>query len=216
MPRVSRERAAQTRRDVVAAASRLFRQRGTGVSLSEVTAEVGLTNGGFYKHFPSKEALISEATDQAFEDLRRRLDDFMVANNGDHEAARAALIDYYLSPAHRDDLAAGCPASGFAADVVRGQLGEDTKDHYVRGVRELTAWIGGAATDPTPETDSEARSRSGDLSDEAVATLCTMVGGLMLSRATVGSPLSERFLSQARQALLDTKPPKAQGPAQGE
>ena len=218
MPRESGEVAAQSRKNLIAAASRLFRRQGTHVSLSAVTAEVGLTNGGFYRHFASKEALLEEATEQAFNDLRDRLAGFASSHEGDHEAARAALIEYYLSSPHRDDLTAGCPASGLAADASRGQLGENTRAHYLGGVRDLVAWIMGTPGE-TPsgsplaltsasgaDSDAAAYGVPDELSGEAMATLSTMAGALMLSRATTGSPLSEQFLSAARKTLLHSKP----------
>lgn len=211
MPRVARELVAQGRRKLVEAASALFREQGTGVSLSKITAQVGVTNGGFYGHFESKEALVHEATDQAFNDLQRRLADFSSLHEGEHGAARAALIEYYLSSPHRDDLATGCPASGFATDAARKQFGEATQRRYEQGVRDLVGWIMGPGSDhpEAPATALAAEGAAGhsegaELTDDALTTLSTMVGALVLSRATAGSPLSERFLSAARTSLLDT------------
>ena len=99
--RRSREEAARTRRTAVAAASRLFRQRGIeAVSVADVMAQVGLTAGGFYRHFESKEALAKEACAEAF------------AQSGlarQPGSSPGAILRRYLSKAHRDAPSAGGP-----------------------------------------------------------------------------------------------------------
>src|SRR5215469_8472288 len=100
MGRVSQAQAQENRARVVATAARLFREKGTDVSVADVMKAVGLTHGGFYKQFASKEALVGEATALAFaeqEELRARQDE---ANDGQREAARRDLIDWYLSAEH--------------------------------------------------------------------------------------------------------------------
>src|SRR3954471_1928749 len=105
--RRSREEAARTRRTAVAAASRLFRERGIeAVSVADVMAEVGLTAGGFYRHFESKEALATEACAEGF------------AQSGlgrQPGNSPAALLRHYLSKGHRDAPSAGCPLPSLAS-----------------------------------------------------------------------------------------------------
>lgn len=101
---VSRQQAAENRSAIVAAAERLFRVRGVdAVGLTELMKEAGFTQGGFYNHFKSKDALVAEVMEKAMHD---RADS---PNAGSLDAQVAA----YLSPAHRDNLeaAARCPAS---------------------------------------------------------------------------------------------------------
>src|ERR1700754_5116788 len=100
MGRVSQAQAQENRRKVVHTAARLFRERGIdGVSVADVMAAAGLTHGGFYRQFASKEALVAEAVAQAFAEQAERLTGY---DN------RAAFVADYLSPAHRDDPGPGC------------------------------------------------------------------------------------------------------------
>jgi TetR/AcrR family transcriptional repressor of nem operon len=183
MGRVSQAQAQENRKRVVDAAARLFRERNVqAVSVADLMAEVGLTHGGFYKQFASKEALLTEATVQAFADLAALLADFDARHPDDHEAAREDLIDYYLSPEHRDDVGAGCPTTGLASNIAGEDLEASARPAYAEGVELFARWL---ASD----------------SDEDLATLSTLVGALTLARATAGSDLSERILSAARKSL---------------
>src|SRR3569833_2420675 len=98
MARVSQAQARENRDRVVRTAARLFRERGVeGVSVSDLMAEAGLTHGGFYKQFPSKEALVAEATGQAFGDLGARLTALDERHGGDHGATQHKNKTGYLS-----------------------------------------------------------------------------------------------------------------------
>jgi len=185
--RVSQAQAQENRKQVVAAASRLFRERGVqAVSVADLMAEVGLTHGGFYKQFASKEALLTEATVQAFADLWVLLAEFDARHPGDHGSARQDLVDYYLSAEHRDDRGAGCPATGLASDLAADDADPAARPAYAEGVDLFARWL---------STNDDA-----DL-----ATLSTLVGALTLARATAGTELSERILAAARRSLPDTK-----------
>lgn len=114
MGRVSKEQARENRRRIVDTASRLFREQGTdGVSVADLMKAAGLTHGGFYKHFDSKEALVDEATVCAFEGVDEQLagrptaDD--PADDADPEAARRAFIGHYLSPSTATTWPAAAP-----------------------------------------------------------------------------------------------------------
>lgn len=183
MGRVSQAQAQQNRQQVVEAAARLFRERGVqGVSVAELMAEAGLTHGGFYKQFSSKEALVAEAAGQAFAELGSQLaarDESLQ----DHTAARATLLDYYLSPEHRDHAGEGCPTAGLAVDVAREEPESPVRTTYAEGVAGFAKWL-------APEN-----------TDEDLVTLSTMVGALLLSRATSGTELSDRILTAARTSL---------------
>ncbi|MHA4998453.1 TetR/AcrR family transcriptional regulator [Streptomyces sp. SD11] len=200
MGRASREQAAEHREQIVTTASRMFREQGFDVSLTELTGAVGLTTGGFYRQFRSKDALQGEAMERAFEELRALLAGFEAAGNGDHAAAREALLDFYLSTGHRDSAATGCPASALGADVARQPPGSAAKEQYVHGIHELADWLAGGAPDTTAHQHTD-EADDAPVSDDALTTLCTMAGALMLARATAGSPLSERLLTTARAAV---------------
>jgi TetR/AcrR family transcriptional repressor of nem operon len=210
MGRVSQAQAQENRRTVVRTAGRLFRERGIdGVSVADVMAAAGLTHGGFYKQFESKEALVVEAIAQAFaeqaETLRRYRDE------PDQIAAHAAFLEGYLSPGHRDDPGPGCPTAGFGGDLAREQArgragerageqageqareqgGSPAREAYAKGVDLYSRWLG-----------SE--------SEPDLVTVSTMVGAVILARATAGLEISDRILRAAREALA---PRAAAGPA---
>ncbi|MEU7005546.1 TetR/AcrR family transcriptional regulator [Streptomyces sp. NPDC046332] len=182
MGRVSQAQAEENRKRVVETASRMFREQGTQVSVAELMKAAGLTHGGFYKQFASKEALVDEATTHAFEELTRRRTAGLEQHAGQRDAAQRALIDVYLSPAHRDNAAEGCPAAALATDMAREPGDREAHRVYSEGVADFAGWLA---------TDDE----------DGITRLCTMVGALVLSRATAGSPLSEEILTTAHAAL---------------
>lgn len=186
MGRVSQAQAQENRKRVVAIASRMFREKGTAVSLADVMKAAGLTQGGFYKQFDSKEDLIDEAAAHAFAKPAAYSPSTGEEQVGNPEAVRRTLIRDYLSVWHRDHAGVGCPVSGFAADLGR-EPDQAVRAHevYANGVRNLAAQLA-----------------SGD--DDGLAQLCTMVGALALARATQGNPLSEELLQAARTALTDS------------
>ncbi|MFE6184586.1 TetR/AcrR family transcriptional regulator [Streptomyces sp. NPDC056465] len=181
MGRVSQAQAQENRQRIVDTASRLFREQGTHVSVADLMKAAGMTHGGFYKQFASKDALVDEATAHAFGELTEH----RTAELGRHagrEEARQAFVDAYLSVEHRDGAADGCPVAGLAADVARTSGDSEARRVYAEGVRDFAEWL-------APE--------DGD----GIAQLCTMIGALLLARATEGSPLSEKILTAARDAL---------------
>ncbi|MGX5185460.1 TetR/AcrR family transcriptional regulator [Streptomyces avermitilis] len=186
MGRVSQAQAQENRQRVVTTASRMFREKGTAVSVADLMKAAGLTHGGFYKQFASKEDLVDEAIAHAFDELAAHSAVALEEHAGEHEAARRALIERYLSARHRDHPGDGCPVSGFAAALGR-EPGQAARAHhvYINGVRNLAA-----------------RLATGD--DDGMAQFCTMVGALTLARATRGNPLSEELLQAARAALTES------------
>ncbi|KVL30889.1 TetR/AcrR family transcriptional regulator [Burkholderia sp. MSMB1835] len=181
---VSRQQAAENRSAIVAAAERLFRVRGVdAVGLTELMKEAGFTQGGFYNHFKSKDALVAEVVEKA---MRDRADS---PSAGSLDAQVAA----YLSPAHRDNVEAGCPLSGFAGDAPR--LTDTARACYAHG---LAAYLDRlermVATDgATPEQTRR----------DALAAFSQMVGALVLSRAIAGCDpaLADEILDAGRDAL---------------
>ncbi|GAA2637765.1 TetR family transcriptional regulator [Paractinoplanes durhamensis] len=166
---MSQAQAQENRKRIVETAARLFRERGVaGVSVADVMAEVGLTHGGFYKQFASKEALVAEAVGQAFDELRGKLGGL----------DRATFLDEYLSPAHRDDPGAGCPAAGFSGDMAREDEGNAALAAYASGIDLYARWLG-----------------------DDLAAVSTLVGAMVLARATAGTEISDRILAAAKAAL---------------
>jgi TetR/AcrR family transcriptional repressor of nem operon len=195
MGRVSQAQARENRQRVVETASRLFREQGVHVSVADLMKAAGLTHGGFYKQFASKETLVDEATAYAFEELARTYAPAAGRETGEGEgegagqaapardaAAQRELIDAYLSVRHRDNPADGCPVAGLATDMARTDDSRAAHRAYADGVRGFAGALG------TEEEDGLLR-------------MCTMVGALVLARATRDDPLSEDLLATARTAL---------------
>ncbi len=186
MPRASREDAERHREEIIDAASRLFRQKGIeGVSVPELMAAVGLTHGGFYKQFKSKDALAALAFERASAksvgELRER-----IAAAADTPEARQVFLDAYLAPEHRDNPAMGCVLSALAGDLGRDN-DQELRDAFMRGVGRMIERLE-AVKDPAP-----------------LATLSTLIGAVVLSRAISGTPLSDQILDAARTSLGDKK-----------
>ncbi|VVE10804.1 TetR/AcrR family transcriptional regulator [Pandoraea terrigena] len=175
---ISREQAAENREAIIGAAERLFREHGVdAVGLTALMKEAGFTQGGFYNHFKSKDALVAAVMSRA-----------VAAGEGMLTDAEA-----YLSAAHRDDVACGCPMAGFAGDAPR--IGDQAQACYAKG---LAAMIGRMTTAGIERGLSPAQA-----SRTAMARFAQMVGTLVLSRAVVTADpvLSEALLAAGREAL---------------
>jgi TetR/AcrR family transcriptional repressor of nem operon len=191
MPRVSRQQAAANRRAITEASARLLRERGIrAVSVSDLMAEVGLTHGGFYGHFASKDALVAEGCRAAFERSIERWRD-RVASPLDPAAARRALLEAYLSTRARERPGDACPAAALAGDVARERLAAPVRAVFIAGVEALLAIL--TAVQPQDAADASRR--------QALADFATMVGALLLARATSGQELSSEFLAAALASL---------------
>ncbi|MDX2815799.1 TetR family transcriptional regulator [Streptomyces sp. PA03-5A] len=201
MGRVSRAQAQENRQHVVGIASRMFRERGTAVRIADLMQAAGLTHGAFYKQFASKDDLVDEAIAHAFEDPTAHSPVPLEDQAGEYEAVRRTLIEQYLSTWHRDHVGEGCPVSGFAPDLGRDpDQAARSQQVYINGVRNRAARL---AT-----------------GDDGLAQLCTMVGALLLARATRGNPISEELLQAAHTALTEIgtrqSEPQAHGPTRAE
>jgi TetR/AcrR family transcriptional repressor of nem operon len=191
MPRVSRQQADHNRTAITEASARLFRERGVdNVSVADLMAAAGLTHGGFYGHFESKEQLAGEACRWAFgrsaERWKKR-----VADKQDPSAARAALTDSYLSSQSRSGPDGSCPATTLAGDVARKSPDAPLRVAYAAGVENLLKILASVQDTGGARGDREA----------ALADFATMVGGLMLAKATQGEPISDEILAAARRRL---------------
>jgi TetR/AcrR family transcriptional repressor of nem operon len=187
--RSSREDTARHRQEIIDAAARLFREKGVdGVSVPELMQAVGMTHGGFYKHFASKEELVPLAYRRAFELMHQRVASDAAERGGDRGAAWDAMVASYLSPAHRDGIGSGCAAAALAGDTARDEPGGSARDAYTGGVERMLEQIASLR--------GKAGGREVDL-----AALATLVGALVLSRGTSGE-LSDNILAAAREHLL--------------
>jgi len=194
MPRVTRKEADQHRKEVVDAASRLFLEHGIdGVSIPDLMAEAGLTHGGFYGHFSSKEALVAEACLKAFEDKRATFEGFIERHGADRKGARTAFIERYTSKKHRDAIGAGCPAAAMCGDLTRENPRGSVRAAFATAMNTLVERL-------SPLLSGKKRPAT---REETLAQIAMLVGGLVLSRSTKGHPISEEILQSVRSALID-------------
>jgi TetR/AcrR family transcriptional repressor of nem operon len=193
--RLTKEQAAQNRREIVDAAGRLFRGKGfDGVAVADLMEEAGFTHGGFYNHFQSKDALAAEASRAGIARsegaVGRALDQKTPRDSG---AAWAKYVNGYLSIRHRDDPMSGCTIAALAADAARQS--KEVQASFAEGLENL---IGALATHlaKTLRDGTEAASR-----EEAVRQWSELVGALVLSRAVRNADpaLSEEILRASRQ-----------------
>jgi TetR/AcrR family transcriptional repressor of nem operon len=193
--RVSRDKAAGNRERIVHTASRLFREKGfDGVGIDAIMKDAGLTHGGFYVHFGSKDDLAAEAVTRALEQSREKQGGFTSLHD---------LVSDYLSDRHRDDRANGCAVTALGADIARQSKG-------VR--RGLTAHV-------RAQLDRFARLfRNGGTAgrrNRAIATLAGVIGALTLARAVDDASLSNEILAAAREAFGKTAPARRSGGRRG-
>jgi len=200
MPRVSRAEAESHREQITEASARLFRERGVkGVSVADLMGAAGLTHGGFYGHFESKDALAGVAVARAFEQSAQKWRK-RIAARPDDAARRAVLVEHFLSAQSIRDVGLGCPTVSLATDVSREPDGAPIRAAYHDGFDALVDIL--AEVEPGP--DAGARRQA------ALADYATMVGALLLARATEGAPLSHELLAAARARLLPGEAPARQ------
>ena len=192
MGRASRADAAKHREEVVTATARLLRERGiAGTSVQDLMSSVGLTHGGFYKHFASKDELVGVAATAAFKELQSLLIRIS-EETPDRTQAQSALFETYLSSEHRDAPGSGCASAALASDVARSPADSALRESYRGGLKETVAVI---ACFRDQEGPGDERHR------EAIRILATMVGALTLARAVGKSTLSEEILQVVRDSL---------------
>ncbi len=185
--KVSRAQADENRRTVVAVASRLFRERGyDGIGLNDLMKGAGLTQGGFYKQFRSKEDLAIQASAKALENSTAKWL-HIVAKSA---KPLKALLRSYLSERHCCDRGEGCAFAALGSDAARHSSA--LRQIFERGIE---AYLDVLDTVVTPSPGEPVR-------DKSIATLSTMVGALILSRAVNDEHLSKSFLRASADHLL--------------
>jgi len=197
---VSRERAAENRLAIVAAATQLFRERGVeAVGLNELMKHAGFTQGGFYNHFESKAALVAEVLASAMVEGIAELAESAREPVDESTTALRRYINRYLSQTHRDDIDHGCPVAGFAGDAPRLRAGAQL--HFAGGLdNQITILAGLIAESGSMAPAGERRT----LREQAISLHCEMVGALVLSRsvAQAAPALSNEILENAKRDVL--------------
>lgn len=181
--RKSREDAAETRKRIVEAAARQFRENGIAATgLAELMKAAGLTHGGFYKHFRSKDQLVAEATVAAADSLLQEM--------AAHPTFKSAVAAY-LSTGHRDNPASGCPLAALGDELARS--GKPARAAATAGFMRLADTLAGDAC------TAAARRR-------ALVAAATMIGALTMSRVVSDPKLSAEILVAAEKSLAADQP----------
>jgi TetR/AcrR family transcriptional regulator, transcriptional repressor for nem operon len=183
----SKAETAETRRRIVAAAADEFRKNGIQeTGLSQVMAAAGLTQGGFYRHFSSKDQLIAEACATGLEAIAEAID--TAAHQGDGKSGLQAIVENYLSTDVRDDRSEGCPFSALGSELARAD--DETRAAATAGFRRLVDVI--AKQFRRPDVAKE----------HAEFVVCAMVGALTMSRMVTDPELSDAILHNTRKRLV--------------
>ncbi len=191
--RYGSEHKAETRARVVKSAAREIRMKGPDkVAVADVMASAGLTHGGFYAHFASKEALVAEAIDGMFADGLRRnpsLAEAAASEGADCRSAFRAYLASYLSPEHRDRPERGCPLPSLAADMARNS--GEARNRFALGLGRMTTRVEAALAPMGVE----------DAACEARAIVAQMVGAVGLARAVGEGEQSDAILRDTLASL---------------
>ncbi len=196
--RITKKQSEENKARVIASAARLFREKGfAGVGVADLMRSAGMTHGGFYNHFESKDALEAEACGQALADSIQKIG--AIAALADERERSLAMADYmrrYVSQKARDAAAPSCPMVAFAAEMPRQSA--QVRETYAAGLRAyLEAFAqgnGDAGIDPG----------AGRARQEALARFASLAGALILARSVASADprLSDEIL-EAASANLD-------------
>jgi TetR/AcrR family transcriptional repressor of nem operon len=183
--KVSREQAVENRNHIIDVAGRLFRERGLdGIGVANLMKAAGLTHGGFYGHFESKEDLEVQACERV---LARTSELWPAMAAKDPKAPLKGFLDDYLTAQHRDRRGEGCIYAALASDVTR-QNSPALRRAFTTGLQPLIDTL----VRIVPGRSRTARRQ------RALAYLSAMVGALILARAVDDAELSDEILAAAR------------------
>ena len=178
--RVSREQVQKNKQTILEAASQLFRERGfESVTVTDVMKSAGLTHGGFYGYFKSKDDLIAQALAHALE------------SNSPIPTDLKDVAAQYLSPAHRDNFACGCPLAALASEAIRqpGDIRTEMTTGLKCQIERLTRIAHG--------TDALSKRRA------AIGNIAAMVGALILSRMSDDPQLSDEIINETKSWIIN-------------
>lgn len=181
--RVSRAQAEANRETVINVASQLFREHGfDGIGLKDLMKGAGLTQGGFYKQFESKDDLAALASRRAMENAAKRWSSAAAESATPLES----VFDIYLSEGHREEVADGCPLIALGSDAARQspEVRQSFQDGIAVYLRALEGFM-------PPSSGADAKTR-------AMAVLSLMAGAVTISRVLNDEELSRAFLEVAR------------------
>lgn len=171
---------------IVHIAAARFREAGIeGVGVADLMSDAGLTHGGFYRHFASREELVAEAVECALNESAQAVE----AAANVKSARLAALVDAYLSTIHRDLLATSCAVATMAADIARSN--NRARSAYTRQVGAYLELFAELITTGKPRSKRK----------QAIAALSMLVGAVSMARAVNDERLSQEILKSAADEL---------------
>jgi len=185
--KVSKEMMAEHREQIIAVAARRFRERGfDGISVADLMKEVGLTHGGFYRHFSSKDELIAIASLRAISDTIAKWRAVTEDAQGDR---LEAMVNYYLSMLHHDRPGTGCLLAAVGADLSRQPSA--VKNAVTVGQRLCIDFLSGIAPGKTKALRRK----------QAIIALASIVGGMTLARMTSDNELRVEILEDVAESV---------------
>jgi TetR/AcrR family transcriptional repressor of nem operon len=192
--RYSREHKLETHARIVKKASVRIREKGAhGIGVADLMKDAGLTHGGFYAHFDSREALVIEAFAYAMDRSTERWR--KLAETTPPEKRMATIVEAYLTPLHRDDPGHGCAVTALGAEIARES--PKTRKAFAAKLEQMIDML----AEQVPDVPRKAARK------QALATLSTMVGTLVLARIAGSGELSDEILGAGRDAALGRTPP---------
>ena len=192
--RYSKEHKQETHARIVKKASVRLREKGAhGIGVADLMKDAGLTHGGFYAHFDSREALVIEAFAYAMDRSTERWR--KLAEVTPPEKRMATIVESYLTPLHRDDPGHGCAVTALGAEIARES--PKTRKAFAGKLEQMVDML----AEQIPDVPRKAARK------QALATLSTMVGALVLARIAGSGELSDEILGAGRDAALGRAAP---------
>jgi TetR/AcrR family transcriptional repressor of nem operon len=187
--RYSKEHKQETHARIVKKASVRLREKGAhGIGVADLMKEAGLTHGGFYAHFDSREALVIEAfayaMDHSVEHWRK------IAAETPPEKRLSTIVDSYVSTVHRDDPGRGCAVTALGAEIARESA--KTRKAFAAKLEQLIDVMADQILNVPRKTARK----------QAMGTLATMMGTMVMSRVAGSGELSDEILASGREAVL--------------
>ena len=187
--RYSKEHKLETHARIVKKASVRLREKGAhGIGVADLMKEAGLTHGGFYAHFDSREALVIEAFAHAMDRSTERWR--KIGETTAPDKRLAMIVDSYLTPVHRDDPGHGCAIPTLGAEIARES--PKTRKAFAAKLEQMIDMM----SDQIPDISRKAARK------QAMSAIATMMGTLVMARVAGTGEFSEEILAAGREAVL--------------
>ena len=187
--RYSREHKLETHARIVKRASVRLREKGAhGIGVADLMKDAGLTHGGFYAHFNSREALVIEAFAHAMDRSTERWR--KIGETTAPDKRLAMIVDSYLTPVHRDDPGHGCAIPTLGAEIARES--PKTRKAFAAKLEQMIDMM----SDQIPDISRKAARK------QAMSAIATMMGTLVMARVAGTGEFSEEILAAGREAVL--------------